>query len=95
MHIDFLACMSQGKKSKFEMAVIDRVTAMRHRKGLSQEYIAAVLGFSKGFIGQVESPNHPSKYNLDHLNRLAYEMGCSPKDFLPEESVIDPGWEDN
>ena len=73
--------MSAPKKTKFEIAVSDKVKEMRVEKGFSQEYIAGLLQLTTGFIGQVESPNHPRKYNLNHLNRLAYEMECSPRIF--------------
>lgn len=72
------------KKTKFELAVIQKVKELRIEKELSQRDIAAILNFSEGFIGQIESPLHPSKYNLNHLNKLAIEMGCSPKDFIPD-----------
>lgn len=74
------------------MVVIDKVTEMRHKKNLSQDDIAAILDVSRGFIGQVESPNNPSTYNLNHLNRLAYEFGCSPQDFLPGKAVVEGDW---
>jgi transcriptional regulator with XRE-family HTH domain len=80
-----------AKKSKFEMAVVEKVKAMREEKKLTQDDIAAILDFTRGFIGQIESPNSASKYNLDHLNRLAIEFGCSPKDFIPEKGVVESG----
>lgn len=36
-----------------------------------QKNVAVILDKSSGFIAQVESPNHPAKHNLDHLNTLA------------------------
>lgn len=72
------------KKTNFELAVIQKVKDLRIKKGLTQRDIAAILNFSEGFIGQIESPLHSSKFNLNHLNKLASEMGCSPKDFMPE-----------
>ena len=81
-------------KTKFEIAVVDKVREMRIKKGFSQDYIAGILGFSLGFIGQIESPNNPSKYNLNHLNRLAYEFGCSVKDFMPDKPVKEDEWEE-
>lgn len=87
--------MSKDRKSKFEMAVIAKVTEKRHEKGLSQEYLAAVLNLTKGFIGQIESPNSPSKYNLNHLNKLAFEMNCSPQDFIPKDAIQENEWEDD
>lgn len=78
------------KKSKFEIAVIDHIRDLRIEKGYSQDDFAAFLETSRGFIGQIESPNSTSKYNLNHINRLAYEMKCSPKDLMPNEAF----WEE-
>jgi DNA-binding XRE family transcriptional regulator len=94
LQISFLGpYMASSQKTKFEMAVIDKVTEMRRKRNLSQDDIAIILGLTRGFIGQIESPNNPSTYNLNHLNRLAYEFGCSPQDFLPGKPVLEPGWE--
>lgn len=76
-----------AKKTKFEIAIIDKVRKVRTEKGFSQDDIAAFLNVSRGFIGQIESPNSESKYNLNHLNKLAAAMKCSPKDFMPDKSV--------
>jgi putative transcriptional regulator len=77
-----------AKKSRFELAVIQRVKEVREQKKLGQRDIAAILGVSEGFIGQIESPNSPSKYNLNHLNLLAKELHISPREFLPQDSIF-------
>lgn len=66
------------------MAVINLVKKIREEKGYTQDQIAHFLDTTAGYIGQVESPSTRSKYNLNHLNRLAFEMKCSPKDFIPD-----------
>jgi len=76
-----------AKKSQFELAVIDEVKRVRTEKGYTPDDLAMFLNVSRGFIGQVESPNFDSAYNLDHLNQLAIEMGCSPKDFMPKNPI--------
>lgn len=45
------------------------------------------IGVSRGFVGQVESPKHRAKYNLNHLNEIAKFLGCSPRDFMPEKPL--------
>jgi transcriptional regulator with XRE-family HTH domain len=75
--------MEKAGKSKFDLAVIEMVKKIREDKGFSQDQIAFFLDTTAGYIGQVESPKTRSKYNLNHLNRLALEMNCSPKDFIP------------
>jgi transcriptional regulator with XRE-family HTH domain len=77
--------MKKAGKSKFDLLVIDLVKTKRDNNGLSQEDIARFLDVDRSYIGHIESPYTKAKYNLNHLNRLAFEMGCSPKDFLPEE----------
>lgn len=79
-------------KTKFEMEVVQKVKEIRLSRGLSQYDISEILGTSSSFVGQVEVPNHPSKYNLNHLNRLAYELDCSPHDFLPSKPLKEKGW---
>lgn len=85
--------MDKQKKTKFEIAVIKKVVEMRNKKGFSQDDIATALELTRGFIGQIESPNSASKYNLNHLNRLAYEMGCKPKDFMPDNFIAEDDWD--
>lgn len=74
-------------KSEIELFVISKAKALREQANLSQSELAFKLDVSNGFIGQVESPNSPSKYNLDHIDKLAIIFNCSPKDFLPEKNV--------
>lgn len=74
-------------KSPIELAVIDLVRQKRLEKGLSQDDLALILGADRSFIGQVESPTNPSKYNLNHINQISKEWGCSPKDFLPQTPI--------
>jgi transcriptional regulator with XRE-family HTH domain len=80
--------LAKNFKTKFELAVVNKVREFREAKGLSQDAIAMYLDLSRGFVGQIESPGSPSKYNLNHLNILAAEFGCSPKDFMPEDPII-------
>ncbi len=79
--------MAKKFKTKFELAVVNKVKEIREAKGLSQDTIAMYLDLSRGFIGQIESPTSPSKYNLNHLNILALELDCSPRDFMPEKAI--------
>lgn len=53
---------------------------------LTQDDLAFYLDVHRSYIGQVERPTSKSKYNLNQLNRLAYEMGCSPQDFIPAKA---------
>ena len=77
--------MSASHKSQIEAYVIHRVKEKREQSKLSQSELATALEVSNGFIGQAESPNYPTKYNLNHLNKLAIILKCSIKDFLPDK----------
>jgi transcriptional regulator with XRE-family HTH domain len=85
--------MGEGRKSNFELAVADKVADMRRLKGLSQSDLATILEVTRGFIGQVESPNSPSAYSLDHLNRLAFELKCSVHDLIPAIPIVEGDWD--
>ena len=82
---------AMAKKTNFELAVIQKVKDVRTLRGFTQRDIATFLNLSEGFIGQIESPKHSSKYNFNHLNKLATEMKCSPKDFLPDSPIQENG----
>jgi len=69
--------------------VIDFVRSLRVEKNLAQADIAHIINVEKGFVGNIESPKYRAKYNLTHINALAYYFDMSPRDFLPEEA-IDP-----
>jgi transcriptional regulator with XRE-family HTH domain len=78
-----------GQKTKIEQYVISKVREKRVELKLSQDDVALMLDLSRGYIGQVETPNHPAKYNMNHINQLAKEFKCSPKDFFPDKPTND------
>ena len=85
--------MAKVSKTNFEITIIEKVKEIRISNGLSQYDISVMLGTSSSFIGQVEIPTHPSKYNLNHLNKLAFELNCSLSDFIPDKPIKEPDWE--
>jgi transcriptional regulator with XRE-family HTH domain len=87
--------MANSRKTKFEMAIVDKVATIRRERGLSQKQIADILEVTKGFIGQIESSNSPSTYSVNHLNRLAYELGCSLHDLIPSQPIVEKDWDLN
>jgi transcriptional regulator with XRE-family HTH domain len=88
-----LACMAKVRKTKIELAVAQQVTRIRHARNYTQDDLAAMLECSRGFIGQIESPNSPSTYSLSQLNRLAFEFGCTLHDLIPKQPMPEEGWE--
>jgi len=79
--------MTNNKKTKIELYVIDKIKSIRIDKGFTQEDIAEILDTTRGFIGQMESHKYPTKYNLNHLNTLAIEFGISIREFFPEKPI--------
>jgi transcriptional regulator with XRE-family HTH domain len=79
--------MPAAKKTNIELFVISKAKEKREQAGLSQAELAFKLEVSLGFIGQVESPSHPSKYNLNHINKLAEIFNCSPQELLPTRPI--------
>jgi transcriptional regulator with XRE-family HTH domain len=76
--------MAASLKTEIEAYVINKVKEKRELHKLSQSELATELNVSNGFIGQAESSKSPTKYNLNHLNKLAIIFKCSVKDFLPD-----------
>ena len=74
-------------KSKIELFVIDKVKHRRQELNISQIQLSYLMDLSIGFIGKIESYKYPTSWNLDHLNKLAEILNCSPKDFLPDEPL--------
>ena len=75
-------------KTQIELFVIQRIREIRIRQGISQSMLAYGIGVSAGFIGQVESPKYPAKYNLNHLNEIAQYLNCHLTDFFPKEPIL-------
>ncbi|WP_076752698.1 helix-turn-helix domain-containing protein [Elizabethkingia anophelis] len=74
---------------EIERYVIKRVREIRESKSITQEELSLSVGKNIGFISQIEAPSKKAKYNLIHLNLIAIALGCSIKDFLPEEPIRD------
>ncbi|MBS1516377.1 MAG: helix-turn-helix transcriptional regulator [Bacteroidetes bacterium] len=76
--------MNSKKTTTIEQFVINTAREKRMQRNISQSELAHMLDVSPGFIGKVESSKHTSKYNLNHVNKLAEIFNCSPRAFLPE-----------
>ena len=79
--------MQLAEITAIDQFVIDKVKELRKEHKMSQRDLAVELDMSHGFISDVESPKERAKYNLNHINTLAKIFECSPKDFLPENSL--------
>lgn len=74
---------------EIERYVIKRVKEIRESKSITQEDLSLSIGKNIGFISQIEAPSKKAKYNLIHLNLIAIALGCSIKDFFPNEPIRD------
>ncbi len=79
--------MKVQKRSPIEQFVINSVTELRKKRGFSQLKLANLIDVSPGFIGRVESSKYTTKYNLNHLNKLAKALNCSIRSFFPNKSL--------
>lgn len=73
-----------ANRTDIENFVIEKVKEHRLKLNISQAELAFRIDVSLGFIGKIESRKYTSKYNLNHINKIAKVFNCSPKDFLPE-----------
>lgn len=74
---------------EIERYVIRRIKEIREYKSITQEELSLSIGKNIGFISQIEAPSKKAKYNLIHLNLIAIALGCSIKEFLPDEPIRD------
>jgi transcriptional regulator with XRE-family HTH domain len=73
--------------SKLDRYVIKKVRERRLALKMSQSALTSSLGYSSGFVGQVESDKYPTHYNLRHLNELAKILKCNITDLVPEKPL--------
>lgn len=85
--------MDRRGKTKFERAVCLKIANFRKGKNLSQYEFSLRLGVSRSFVAQTESPNNPSTYNINHINRLAHEFNCDFETFLPDKPIPEDEWD--
>lgn len=78
---------------EIERYLIKRVKELRESKGVTQEELSLSIGKNIGFISQIEAPSKKAKYNVIHLNLIAKVLGCSPKEFWPQEAILEDKYE--
>jgi len=74
---------------EIERYIISKVREIRESKSITQEELSLSIGKNIGFISQIEAPSKKAKYNVIHLNLIAKALGSSPKDFWPENSILE------
>lgn len=73
-----------GQVTKVEQYVIDRVREKRIQAGLTQAVLSVAIDLNPKFVGSVESIKKNTKYNINHLHKIAEILGCSMREFFPE-----------
>ena len=88
--LDHLYIQREFMRTPIQKYIIDRVREKRKEKRISQEKLSIELGFeSQGYISKIESENenYDECYNVNHLNKIAKILNCSPKDFWPQKPL--------
>jgi len=73
--------------TEIELYTIERVKQIRKALKISQPVLSRGMGFTRSFIGHVETRSKRAKYNINHLNTIAKILNCSVKDFFPEKAL--------
>lgn len=72
---------------EIERYVITKVKDIREQRGISQTSLSLAIGKSTSYISDIEAHSKTAKYNIKSLNLIAIALGCSIKDFLPDEPI--------
>ncbi|MDR6513810.1 helix-turn-helix transcriptional regulator [Chryseobacterium camelliae] len=72
---------------QIEQYVIKRIKDIREEKGISQTSLSLAIGKSTSYISDIEAQSKTAKYNIKSLNLIAIALGCSIKDFLPDDPI--------
>lgn len=72
---------------QIEQYIIKRIKDIREEKGISQTSLSLAIGKSTSYISDIEAQSKTAKYNIKSLNLIAIALGCSIKDFLPDDPI--------
>lgn len=70
---------------EIERYIITKIKYLREERGISQTALALAIGKSTSYISDIEAQSKMAKYNIKSLNLIAIAIGCSIKDFFPDE----------
>ncbi len=84
-------------KTPYQLAIIERLKAIRTKNNESQAQLAAILGISTGQMGNIETPKASHKYTLGQIYTLCRHYQISVEDIfltpedkkLPTELLLD------
>ncbi|WP_052956094.1 helix-turn-helix transcriptional regulator [Flavihumibacter petaseus] len=72
-----------------DVFIIDKARAFRHEMNMSQTALGIEMGLDPSFIGNIESKKSKDKYNINHVQRLAYIFNRSLCDFIPHFPLME------
>lgn len=72
---------------EIERYIIAKVKEIREEKRISQASLSLAIGKSTTYISDIEAQSKTAKYNIKSLNLIAIALGCSIKDFMPDEPI--------
>ncbi|MFP3833079.1 helix-turn-helix domain-containing protein [Chryseobacterium sp. SIMBA_028] len=78
---------------EIERYIILKVKEVREQRGISQTSLSLAIGKSTSYISDVEAHSKTAKYNIKSLNLISKALGCSPKDFWPEQPILEEKYE--
>ena len=74
--------------SYLDYYIIERVIKLRAKANpyIDQVTLAQKIGVSEGYVGQIENPRNPAKYNIRTIGKVAFALGLkSYKELLPDK----------
>jgi len=78
---------------EIERFIISKVKKIREQRGISQTSLSLAIGKSTSYISDIEAHSKTAKYNIKSLNLISKALGCSPKDFWPEQPILEEKYE--
>jgi transcriptional regulator with XRE-family HTH domain len=76
-------------KRKIDFYTSDVLKKKRYELKITQQQLADQSGLSKNFINNIENSKKPTRLNCYHINLIAECLKCSPKDFMPDEPILE------
>ncbi len=67
--------------------VARNIKKYRKLKGITQQELADMIGYSVGFISNIESKSYLQTFSLDTLYIISLKLGVNIKDLFDEEKV--------
>lgn len=81
--------LSEQDLAAFHRMIGQNVKRIRHEKGVSQLYLANIIGHeSVAHIAKAELNKYGKRFNLEHLYKISLALNVSMKDFFEGENEL-------